>query len=89
MSINRIDFQGAFIRTGDQNNVKAADNSKINTDQNIFQNQFEREREEKSISVVETTDTYKGQGKFDAKEKGKNEYRDGRKKDKKIGRAHV
>ena len=83
MSINRIDFQGAFMRTGDQHNVKAADNSRVNADQNIFQNQFEKEREEKSTSVIETTDANKSQGKFDAREKGKNEYHDGRKKDKK------
>ena len=74
MSINRIDFQGAFLNTGDQNNVKAADNSKVQGQQTAFQTQFDKQKIEEAATVSETQDMYKQQGKFDAREKGKNEY---------------
>lgn len=74
MSINRIDFQGAFLNTGEQNNVKSADNSKVQGQQAAFQTQFDKQKIEESRSVSETPDMFKQQSKFDAREKSKNEY---------------
>ena len=85
MSINRIDLQGAVLRTSDVAQHGAQDASKISVDQNNFASQFTREIEEKLTSVNETNKTDKKEEKFDAKEKGSNEYyRDeGEKKEKK------
>ena len=43
MSIGRIDFQGAIIRTGDYSAVKQNEDNKPQPDQAAFQVQFSRE----------------------------------------------
>ena len=45
MSINRIDFQGAFLRTGDMGAVKAAEDAKPQADQSAFQLQFQKQKQ--------------------------------------------
>ena len=75
MSINRIDFQGAFLNTGEQHNIKTADNSKLQGEQVAFQSQFDKQKSEEANAVTETPDMFRQQSKFDAREKGKNEYR--------------
>lgn len=74
MSINRIDFQGAFLNTGEQNNIKSADNSRVQGEQAAFQTQFNKEKNEEANAVAETSEMFKQQSKFDAREKSKNEY---------------
>ena len=89
MSIGRIDFQGAIIRTGDYSAVKQNEDNKPQTDQAAFQVQFSREADEKSQSVSHTSKSDPQKFKFDAKEKGNGSYEspDGdhkKKKDKHI-----
>ena len=74
MSINRIDFQGSFMRTGDYGAVKAAEDAKPQADQNAFQVAFNKERREDLTTVQETGQTEEQDTKFDAREKSKNEY---------------
>lgn len=74
MSINRIDFQGAFLRTGDIGAVKAAEDAKPQADQSAFQTQFEKQKQEDLTTVKETGETAEQNTKFDAREKSKNEY---------------
>ena len=86
MSINRIDVQGAILRTGDVAQHGAHDSSKISIDQNNFADQFTREIDEKLTSVNETNKTDQKEEKFDAKEEGSNKYykdENEKKKDKK------
>ncbi|MBQ6735847.1 MAG: hypothetical protein IJR00_13180 [Lachnospiraceae bacterium] len=85
MSINRIDFQGAFLRTGDMGAVKAAEDAKPQADQSAFQLQFQKQKQAELTSVKETAETAEQNTKFDAREKSKNEYfkrkKQGEKKD--------
>jgi len=74
MSINRIDMQGAVLRTGDMAQHGNHDGSKIAVDSNNFASQFSREVDEKMTSVTETNKTDSKEEKFDAKEEGKNKY---------------
>ncbi len=75
MSISRIDFHGSILRTEDLSHMKANEDNKVYTNQNAFQAQFDQEVDEKANSVnqKDNADQQKQQ-KFDAKEKGKNEY---------------
>ena len=84
MSINRVDFQGTIVRTGDYTQVKQNEDNKGQVDQSAFMNQNTREVEQKRTTVIQkdNTDPEDQSGQFDAKEKGKNEYRkqEGRKR---------
>ena len=93
MSIGRIDFQGAIIRTGDYSAVKQNEDNKPQTDQAAFQVLFSREADEKSQSVSHTSKSDPQKFKFDAKEKGNGSYEspDGdhkKKKDKPLKELH-
>ncbi|MCR4902122.1 MAG: hypothetical protein K6A23_04630 [Butyrivibrio sp.] len=74
MSINRIDFQGTILRSGDVAQHAGQDASKVAVDHNNFAEQFTREIDEKATSVNETNKTEQQEEKFDAKEEGKNKY---------------
>ncbi len=74
MSINRIDVQGAIARTADFSAIKQNEDNKGQVDQANFQAQFSRQIDQKSSTVTETKRTQEQQFKFDAKEKGSNEY---------------
>ncbi|MCH4192843.1 MAG: hypothetical protein LKF52_11085 [Butyrivibrio sp.] len=74
MSINRIDFQGALARTADFSTIKQNEDNKGQVDQTNFQTQFSKEIDNKSNTVTEPKNTQQQQFKFDAREKGKNEY---------------
>ena len=90
MSINRIDFQGAFARTSDIGAMKASEDARPQADQNAFQIQFEKEKERDLKSVQASDETQEEQPKFDAREKGSNEYQRRKKqedKDKEKDRA--
>lgn len=74
MSINRIDVQGAIARTADFSTIKQNEDNKGQVDQTNFQAQFSKEIDQKGSTVTETKHTQEQQFKFDAKEKGNNEY---------------
>ncbi|MCR5656241.1 MAG: hypothetical protein K6G06_02150 [Butyrivibrio sp.] len=74
MSINRIDFQGALARTNDFSQIKQNEDNKVVTDQNAFQTEFKKEVDQKANSVNQKENVNQNQEKFDAKDKGKNEY---------------
>jgi hypothetical protein len=74
MSINRVDLQGAIVRTSDTSSLKNSDQAKGLTDQVNFQNQFDKEVDQRYNSVQEKENADMQNQKFDAKEKGKNEY---------------
>ncbi|MBQ7679196.1 MAG: hypothetical protein IJT34_05025 [Butyrivibrio sp.] len=82
MSINRVDFQGTIVRTGDYTQVKQNEDNKGMVDQSAFQVQSNRENEQKRTTVIQKDDADPQQQKFDAKEKGSNEYhkQEGRRK---------
>lgn len=82
MAINRIDFQGAMMRTGDYSAIKAGEENRPQSDQIAFQQQFSKEAEKRTNSVRETEESREQESKFDAKDKGKNEYTDLKDKDK-------
>lgn len=84
MSINRVDFQGAIVRTNDYTSVKQNEDSKVFVDQSAFQNQNTKDVDTKRTTVTKQDDTDPREQKFDAKEKGSNEYsrQDGGKKKK-------
>lgn len=74
----------AMQRMADISQVKQQENLKPMTDQANFQNQLAKEVQQASEQVVRKADIDNDTGKYDAKEKGKNEYhRDGKVKIKK------
>ena len=83
MSINRIDFQGAFMRAGDAGAMKAAEDARPQADQSAFQAQFEKQKERDMTSVKASEETKEQQSKFDAREKGSNEYQRRKKQEEK------
>ncbi len=74
MSINRVDLQGAMVRTTDYSTIKQNEDNKGQINQTGFQQQFTKELNNKNESVNEPSETQKENRKFDAKEKGSNEY---------------
>ena len=75
MAINRIEFQGSIMRTGDYSQ-KQGEEQKVTQDQTVFSAQMKKEVDERRTTVTETKETSDLQHeKHDAKEKGKNEYR--------------
>ncbi len=75
MSISRIDFQGAIARTNDISQIKANEDNKEMSDHNAFQTQFDKEVDQKATTVNKKENADQNQQeKFDAKDKGKNEY---------------
>jgi hypothetical protein len=83
MAIRPVDIV-TMQRMGDVSQLKQQEDSKPVTDQVNFQNQMTKETEKTSTQVVQKSDINNDQQKYDAKEKGKNEYHgDGRVKVKK------
>ncbi len=74
MAINRVDFQGAIVRTNDYTSVKQNEDTKVLVDQSAFQNQNTKDVDNKRITVTQQDDADPRQQKFDAREKGSNEY---------------
>ncbi len=75
MAINRIDFQGSIIRTGDYSQ-KQAEDTKVAQDQTAVMSQVKKEVLDRSTTVTKThqSEGQQQQERQDAKEKGKNEY---------------
>lgn len=83
MAINPIDIM-SMQRMSDVSQVKQQEDTKPMTDQVNFQNQLTKEIQQASEQVVKREDAQNDTGKYDAKEKGKNEYKsDGKVKIKK------
>lgn len=83
MAISPIDII-SMQRMSDVSQVKQQEDTKPMTDQANFQNQLTKEIQQASEQVVKREDPDNDTGKYDAKEKGKNEYkRDGKVKIKK------
>jgi len=76
MSISRVDFQGTIMRTDDYTAQKVNEDNKNVTDQLGFQREMTKEVENKTKTVTKSTETEKDETerKFDAKDKGSNEY---------------
>ena len=74
MSINRVDFQGAIVRTSDYTSVKQNEDTKVYVDQAQSQTQNTKDVDERRTTVTRQDDADPREQKFDAKEKGSNEY---------------
>lgn len=81
MAISPIVLNGAISTVQDASVVKVHEDHKPMIDQQNAQNQFDKAINDKREQVVEKDDARYGNRKFDAREKGDNEYyRDNKKK---------
>lgn len=80
MSIGPIELNGVISRTQDFSTIKQHEDQKGQIDQNNFQNQFHKEINSKSTQVHHADDAENDEYRYDAKEKGNNEYDDSGKK---------
>lgn len=85
MAIGPVELNGALQRVQDIATIKQNQDNKAVLNQSAFQDTFSKEIEEHATRVVDPNETAKEQRKFDAKDKGDNEYTgDGGKKKRKI-----
>jgi len=80
MSIRPIDMNGVTLRTQDVGAIKANEDAKPFAEQLSIENQRNQDEKRAASRVNEQDDTQKQAGRFDAREKGSNEYQDNRKK---------
>ncbi len=89
MGLGPIELNGVISRTQDYSTIKHNEDNKGMIDQQAFQNTFEKSLDVKHTQVIKQDDIRKEDRKFDAREKGDNEYRgDGgrqKKKEKNLG----
>lgn len=81
--IRPVEMQGNIQRSSDMTTIKHNEDAKGQIDQSNFQTQFHKEIEAKSEQVTKQDNAESKQNKFDAKEKGSNEYSDTKKQQKK------
>ncbi len=74
MSINRVDLQGALMRTSDMSTIRQNEENKAALHQANFQTHFSKETDHNSERVQETKEKGNAEFYFDAKEKSNNEY---------------
>ena len=74
MAINPVDWNNAMTRTQDYNTIKHNEDTKGFVDQSNFQTSLKKEVDNKLSQVHKKDDTEYNQKKFDAKDKGQNEY---------------
>lgn len=74
MAISPITMNGMVSRTQDVSILKQNEDAKGMTDQNNFQTQFKKEINDHMTKVHRSDDSEMEQKKYDAKEKGDNEY---------------
>lgn len=74
MALGPIELQGSVLRTQDYTQIKHQENQRTDVEQSYFQNEFRREVEDRTHQVSSKDRPDNGQKKFDAKEKGANEY---------------
>lgn len=74
MIVRPVDMQGMVQRSQDVTHVKAQEDAKYNQDQTNLMNTHIKELQHKQENVIRKEDVEMHQEKYDAKEKGKNEY---------------
>lgn len=74
MAIGPIELQGTIARTQDYSSIKQNEDLKGLIDQGNFQNHFNKEINERPHQVTHSDNADFHERKFDAKEKGDNEY---------------
>lgn len=74
MAIGPVELNGVISRTQDYSTLKQNEDNKGMINQQNFQNSFEKEVETRSQQVNKQDETRREERKFDAKEKGDNEY---------------
>lgn len=74
MAIGSVSLQGQITRAQDFSTIKQNEDNKVNVDQGNFQNHFQKEVKQNLSRVHESDNADNQNKKFDAKEKGKNEY---------------
>ena len=83
MSIRPVEFSGVVQRSQDVGTVKQQEDNKSNLQQQNVQTQFTKETSQHMRQVHHANDSENPKQKFDAREKGSNEYEDRRRKRKK------
>lgn len=83
MSIRPVDFNGMIQRTQDVSTLKQNEDNKPMMDQQNIQTQFSKETVRHMQQVTHADDAQNHQKRYDAKEKGSNEYVNQQKKKKK------
>lgn len=74
MAIGPIEIQGSISRTQDYAQIRHNEENKGFTEQTVISHNNHRETEAKLNTVRRGEDTSKEEGKYDAREKGNNEY---------------
>ncbi len=74
MGLGPIELNGAISRTQDYSTVKQNEDNKGMIHQEAFQTKFEKELDQRLTQVNRQEDIRREERKFDAKEKGDNEY---------------
>ena len=74
MSLGIVEINSAMTGINDFHNIRHNEEAKAGVDQVNFQNQFEREMENKRIDVNQSEDANNRQKRFDSRDKGSNEY---------------
>lgn len=74
MAIGPVELNGALQRVQDIATIKQNQDNKAIVNQSAFQDTFSKEIEDHSTRVTDPDETSKEQRKFDAKDKGDNEY---------------
>lgn len=74
MSISRIELQGTITRAQDYTTIKHNDDNKGMVDQTNFQNQFHKAVDNKLTQVHHGENAEYENKRFDAKDKGSNQY---------------
>lgn len=78
MAIRPVEMQGVVQRNQDVAGLKSNQDNKGNIDQTNFYGNHVKELQQKQESVVKKEDAEYIEHKYDAKEKGKNEYEGGK-----------
>ena len=74
MSLGIVEINSAMTGINDFHNIRHNEEAKAGVDQVNFQNQFDREMENKRIDVNQSEDANNRQKRFDSRDKGSNEY---------------
>lgn len=74
MGIGPLELSGGVTRVQDFANMRHTEENKPAVDQVNFSNQFQREVRDRNETVKRGNDTTNNQKRFDAREKGSNEY---------------
>lgn len=74
MALGPVELNGVISRTQDYSTIKQNEDNRGVINQQNFQNQFEKAIDIRHTQVIQGDDIRKEDRKFDAKEKGDNEY---------------